>query len=229
MNEEDRRLEILKAEEAIRELAKKMAQASESTRQADNTRTVLETAVRSIDEFNTRFQELTESWKESFEEKSRSMDQAKESLDTGAKDLQQAHDRLEKMAENLETSMEEKNKKFYELIDFKLGSLSQDINTFSTKLLFIMDQNEALDKRIQALQGTIDELSWKFQDFGNDMASNSEDVHELRTKVIDSNERISSLEETLEAKTSGLSHRLRSALIGGGLGMVTILMVIKFV
>jgi chromosome segregation ATPase len=133
------------------------------------------------------------------------------------------------MAENLETSMEEKNKKFYELIDFKLGNLSQDINTFSTKLFFIMDQNEALDKRIQALQGTIDELSWKFQEFGNDMASNSEDVQGLRTFVIDSNERLSSLEQTLEAKTSRLSYRLRSALIGGGLGMVTILMVIKFI
>jgi chromosome segregation ATPase len=229
MEEEDRRLEVLKAEAAIRELAGRMAQASESARQADNTRRVLETAVRSMDEFNTRFQELTESWKNSFEEKNKSINQAKESLDTGAKDLQQAHERLEKMAENLETSMEEKNKKFYELIDFKLGSLSQDINTFSTKLLFIMDQNEALDKRIQALQGTIDELSWKFQDFGNDMASNSEDVQELRTKVVDSNERLSSLEQTLEAKTSGLSHRLRSALIGGGLGMVMILMVIKFV
>ena len=77
-----------------------------------------------------------------------------------------------------------KKQEFYELIDFKLGNLSQDINTFSTKLLFIMDQNEALDKRIQALQGTIDELSWKFQEFGNDMASNSEDVQELRTNVI---------------------------------------------
>jgi predicted nucleic acid-binding Zn-ribbon protein len=229
MEEEDRRLEVLKAEAAIRELAGRMAQAGESARQADNTRRVLETAVRSMDEFNTRFQELTESWENSFEEKNKSINQAKESLDTGAKDFQQAHERLEKMAENLETSMEEKNKKFYELIDFKLGSLSQDINTFSTKLLFIMDQNEALDKRIQALQGTIYELSWKFQDFGNDMASNSEDVQELRTKVIDSNERLSSLEQTLEAKTSGLSHRLRSALIGGGLGMVTILMVIKFV
>jgi predicted nucleic acid-binding Zn-ribbon protein len=229
MSEEERRLEILKAEAAIRELASRMAQASESTRQADNTRCVLETAVRSIDEFNTEFQALTESWNKSFEEKSKSMDQAKESLDMGAKDLQQAHERLDKMAENLETSMEEKNKKFYELIDFKLGSLSQDINTFSTKLLFIMDQNEALDKRIQALQGTIDELSWKFQEFGNDMASNSEEVQELRTKVVDSNERLASLEEALEAKTSGLSYRLRSALIGGGLGMVTILMVIKFV
>ena len=61
------------------------------------------------------------------------------------------------------------------------------------------------------------------------LASNSEDVQELRTKVIDSNERLSSLEQTLEAKTSRLSYRLRSALIGGGLGMVTILMVIKFV
>jgi predicted nucleic acid-binding Zn-ribbon protein len=229
MNEEERRLEILKAEEAIRELARKMAQANESTRQADNTRGVLEAAVRSMDEFNTRFLELTESWNKSFEEKSESMDQAKKSLDMGAKDLQQAHERLAKTAENLETSMEEKTKEFHELVDFKLGNLSQDINTLSTKLLFIMDQNEALDKRILALQGTIDGLSWKFQEFGNDMASNSEDVQELRTKVIDSNERLSSLEQTLEAKTSGLSHHLRSALIGGGLGMVMILMVIKFV
>ena len=101
MNEEERRLEILKAEEAIRELARKMAQASESTRQADNTRGVMEAAVRSMDEFNTRFQELTESWNKSFEEKSKSMDQAKKSLDMGAKDLQQAHERLAKTAGNL--------------------------------------------------------------------------------------------------------------------------------
>ena len=81
MNEEERRLEILKAEAAIRELASRMAQASESTRQADNARSVMEAAVRSMDEFNTEFQELTESWKKTFEEKSKSMDLALESLD----------------------------------------------------------------------------------------------------------------------------------------------------
>ena len=89
-----------------------MAQASECTRQADNARSVMEAAVRSMGEFNTEFQELTESWEKTFEEKSKSMDLALKSLDSGAKDLQQAHERLEKMAGNLETSMEEKTRNF---------------------------------------------------------------------------------------------------------------------
>jgi predicted nucleic acid-binding Zn-ribbon protein len=212
MNEEERRLEILKAEAAIRELAGRMAKAGECTRHADMARSALEAAARSIDELSIEFHSSIESSKGALEEESKSMNQARESLDICAKDLQKSQEMLGTKAANLEKSLEKKNQEFYEMIDAKLGNLSQDINTISNKLLFVMDQNEALDKRILALQQIIEELSCKFHGFGNAIACNSEEIQELRTQVIDSNEKLSSLKYGLEAKTSGLVHRLRSAI-----------------
>jgi predicted nucleic acid-binding Zn-ribbon protein len=219
MNEEERRLEILKAEAAIRELARRMAEAGEYTRQADMARSALEAADRSIDELNIEFHALIESHRGALEEESKTMNQALESLDICAKDLQKAQERFEKKAENLETSIEKKHQEFYEMMDAKLDNLSQDINEtkdqfiiVANKLLFVMDQNEALNKRMLALQRIIDELSCKFQGFGNVVDCNSEKIQELRVQVIDSNEKLSSLKYDLEAKTSGLVHRLRSAI-----------------
>ena len=166
MNDEERRSEVLKAEAAIRELAGRMVQASESTKQADNARGTLESAIRSMDELKSEFQEEI-----------KSLNQARESLDIAAKDIQ------------------------------KLRNLQQDITTISDKLLFLIDQNEASNERILALQRTIEE------------------VQGSRDQVIDSNKSLS-LKKSLEAKKSGISYRLRSAIIGGmGVGMV--LMIIK--
>jgi chromosome segregation ATPase len=215
MNEEERRLEILKAEAAIRELAGRMAKAGECTRHADMARSALEAAARSIDELSIEFHSSIESSKGALEEESKSMNQARESLDICAKDLQKSQEMLGTKAANLEKSLEKKNQEFYErieLLDAKLGNLSQDINTISNRLLFVMDQNEALNKRILALQQIIEELSCKFHGFGNAIACNSEEIQELRTQIIDSNEKLSSLKYGLEAKTSGLGHRLRSAI-----------------
>jgi predicted nucleic acid-binding Zn-ribbon protein len=215
MNEEERRLEILKAEAAIRELAGRMAKAGECTRHADMARSALEAAARSIDELSIEFHSSIESSKGALEEDSKSMNQARESLDICAKDLQKSQEMLGTKAANLEKSLEKKNQEFYEMIellDAKIGNLSQDINTISNRLLFVMDQNEALNKRILALQQIIEELSCKFHGFGNAIACNSEEIQELRTQVIDSNEKLSSLKYGLEMKTSGLVHRLRSAI-----------------
>lgn len=212
MNEEERRLEILKAEAAIRELARRMAEAVEYTRQADMARSALEAADRSIDELNIEFHALIESHRGALEEESKSMNQARESLVICAKDLQEAQERLEKKAENLETSLGKKNQETQELLDARLINLSQDINTISNKLLFVMDQNEVLNKRMLALQRIIEELSSKFQEFGNAADCTSEEIQELRAQVFDSNEKLSSLEYDLDAKTSGLVHRLRSAI-----------------
>lgn len=212
MNEEERRLEILKAEAAIRELARRMAEAVEYTRQADMARSALEAADRSIDELNIEFHALIESHRGALEEESKSMNQARESLVICAKDLQEAQERLEKKAENLETSLGKKNQETQELLDARVSNLSQDINTISNKLLFVMDQNEVLNKRMLALQRIIEELSSKFQEFGNAADCTSEEIQELRAQVFDSNEKLSSLEYDLDAKTSGLVHRLRSAI-----------------
>jgi chromosome segregation ATPase len=229
MNEEERRIETLKAEAAIRDLAERMAQACEITMQAENAKNALLAAVRSIEELNIEFQGSFESGKRTFDEESKSLIQAQKSLDLGAKDFQKARERLEKKTDIFENRMEERSREFNELLDAKMGILSQEINTISNKILFIIDQNEASSNRILALQQIIEELSWKFQDFGNDTTYHLDEVQELRNQVIDSNKRLSSLELALEVKSSGLSHRLRSAIIGGGLGMVMVLMIIKFV
>jgi TolA-binding protein len=55
----------------------------------------------------------------------------------------------------------------------------------------LIDQNEASVKRIRALQLSVEELSHEFQGFQNDTANCSQ---ELRNQVIDSQERLSSLE-----------------------------------
>jgi chromosome segregation ATPase len=212
MNEEERRLEILKAEAAIRELAQRMTEAVVYTRQADMARSALEAADRSIDELNIEFHALIESHRGALEEESKSMKQARESLEICARDLQNAQERLERKAENLDISIQRQNQETHESLDAKLRNLSQDINTISNKLLFVMDQNEVSNKRILALQRIIEELSSKFQEFGNAADCTSEEIQELRALVFNSNEKLSSLEYDLDAKTSGIVHRLRSAI-----------------
>ena len=156
-----------------------------------------------------------------------------ESIDAGLANLSQevnkSQRQLSEKADQLENSVAERSQELQGSIDARLVSLSLDIDTISNKLLFVMDQNEASSKRIHALQQIIGELSQNFQKLVDDTANKSEEIQELKTQVIDSNERLSSIEQVFEAKTSGLSHRLRSAIIGGGLGVVMIVMIIKLV
>ena len=285
MNEEERRLEILKAEAAIRELAQRMAEAGERTKQADMARSTLESALRSIKELNLDLQAFLESEKQATKEKSESLKQASESLGLGAEEIQKAEKRLEEKADHLETSMDERSQEFQESIsgklsnlsqdisaaqeqlsakadhletsinesqelqksvDGKLCNLSQDINTaqesvdsklnillqnigaISNKLLFIMDQNEASNKRILALERTIKDLSDKFPDLNNHMIGNNDEMQELKTQALDFNEPLSSTEQASVAKTSRLYSRLRSAIIGG-LGAVMVFMFLRLV
>ena len=324
MNEEERRLEILKAEAAIRELAQRMAEAGERTKQADMARSTLESALRSIKELNLDLQAFLESEKQATKEKSESLKQASESLGLGAEEIQKAEKRLEEKADHLETSMNERSQELQESVsgklsilsqdinaaqeqlsakadhletsinesqelqksvdgklsilsqdlnaaqeqlsakadhletsinesqelqksvDGKLCNLSQDINTaqesvdsklnillqnigaISNKLLFIMDQNEASNKRILALERAIKDLSDKFPDLNNHMIGNNEEMQELKTQALDFNEPLSSTEQASVAKTSRLYSRLRSAIIGG-LGAVMVFMFLRLV
>ena len=120
MNEGERRIEILKAEAAIRDLAGRMAEASESTRQADMARSSLEAAIKSIEELNIQFQSAIESQKREFEEERKSLNQANESLDVGVGDLQKAQEKLEKKADQLENSMMERSQELHDSIDARL-------------------------------------------------------------------------------------------------------------
>jgi archaellum component FlaC len=203
MNEEERKLEILKAEAAIRELAGRMAEASASTKQADRAAEILEDAASSLKELNGQFCALMEAEK-------RAMDEERESLD-----------RLMRKAESFETTWEER---MQELLDARFKDLPQDVLIITNKLSFLIDQNEASVKRIRALQLSVEELSHEFQGFRNETADCSLELQELRSHVIDSQERLSSLEQ---ARATGLSHRLRSALIGGGLGVIFVFMIVR--
>jgi archaellum component FlaC len=221
MNEEERRLEILKAEAAIRELAGRMAEASASTKQADRAAEMLAAAASFLQELNGQFRALIEDEKRAVDEERKSLDRVHESLDICAKDLLESLGSLERKAEHFETYWEER---MNELLDARFKDLPQDVKTVSNKLSFLIDQNEASGKRIQALQLSVEELFHEFQRSRNDMAERSLEVQELSSQVIDSQERLSSLEQ---ARAAGLSHRLRSALIGGGLGMIFIFMAIR--
>jgi phage-related minor tail protein len=292
MNEDEKRREILKAEAAIRELAARMAQASEYARQADVAKSMMESSARSIDELCIESRTLMESYRAAVREENESINQAMESFDICMKNLQEARERFEKRADYFETALEKKNQEFYRLLeskldnqsrnidevkdqfmiraehldisihkqsqaihelidaearnlsqdinkaqehlsekadhleasvdescretfklfDAKLGSLSQDINTISDKLSFVIEQNDALCKEILALQPILKELSTRFQGFGNALNCNSEEILELRTQVIDSNEKSSSARYGAGSKTSGIFHRLISAI-----------------
>ncbi|VVB70770.1 Uncharacterised protein [uncultured archaeon] len=227
MNEEERRHEILRAEAAIRELAMRMAETSECTRQADTARSILESAVRSIDDLKAEIGASIESEKRTREEESESLRRTQESLASSVQEFRKSQERFEKKADHLETTIGERSQELLESVDARLVSLSRNIETISNKLTFIMDQNEASSKRTFALQKIVEELSGKFQEFGDCTISNSEEIQELESQITSSNERLSSLEQAYAMKTAGLSHRLRSAIIGGGLGMVMILMIIK--
>lgn len=221
MNEEERKLEILKAEAAIRELAGRMAEAGASTKQADRAAEMLEAAESSLKELNGQFRALMKDEKRAMDEERESLDQVHESLDICAKSLKESLVNLERKAESFETSWEEK---MQEMLDARLKNLPQDVMTVSNKLSFLIDQNVASDKRIRDLHLSVEELSREFQGFRNDTENRSLEIQELRSKVIDSQERLSYLEQ---ARATGLSHRLRSAIIGGGLGMIFIFMAIR--
>jgi chromosome segregation ATPase len=221
MNEEERRLEILKAEAAIRELAGRMAEASASTKQADRAAEMLKAAALSLKELNEQFKVLVEGEKRAMDEERQSLSQAHESLDVCAKGLQESLASLERMAESFETAWVER---MQGLLDARFKELPQDAKNISNKLSFLIDQNEASNKRIQDFHLGVEKLSHEFQGFRNDLAEGSFEIRELRSLVIDSRGRLSSLEQ---ARAAGLSHRLRSALIGGGLGMIFIFIAIR--
>ncbi len=221
MNEEDRKLEILKAEAAIRELAGRMAEACASTKQADKAAEMLGAAASSFMELNGQFRALIEDKKRAVDDECKSLDRANESLDICARDLKESLVTQERKAEYFETHWEDR---INELFDTRFKDLPQDVKTISNKLSFLIDQNEASCKRIQALHLSVEELSHEFQRYRNDMAESSLEIKELRSQLIDSRERLSSLEQ---ARAVGLSHRLRSAIIGGGLGMIFVFMAVR--
>ncbi len=252
LNEEERRLEILKAETAVRELAGRMAQAIECTKQTDKTRSELEAAVSSMNEMTIKCQTLLESQERLSHEESKTLDRARELLESEAKDLQFAQERLEKKVEHIGISLQAKNKQNYESIDVNLASLkshidniqvqlikrteqldsnhvdlSQEIGMSSERLLLIVDQNEALLKRILALEGFMAGFSRQLNSYGNATLCTSEELQELDNKILDCDTRLSSLEGAMLTKPSGFSHRLRSAIIGGGLGVILALTIVR--
>jgi len=221
MNEEERKHEILKAEAAICELAGRMAEASASTKQADKAAEMLDAAALSMKELNGQFKALMEEEKRAVDEERKSLDRAHESLDICIKDLQDSLESLERKAESFETTWE---KKIHELLDARFKDLPQDIKTISNKLSFLIDQNEASNKRILALQLIVEELSHECRGSRSDIVESSLEIQELKSQVIDSQERLSSLEQ---ARVTGLSYRLRSAIIGGGLGIIFVFIAIR--
>ncbi len=214
MNEEDRKLQILNAEAAIRELAGRMAEASASTKQADKAAEMLDAAASSLKELNGQFIALIEDKKRAVDEERKSLDRAHESLEICARDLKES-------LGGLETHLTDR---INELLDARFKDLPQDVKTISNNLSFLIDQNEALGKRIQALHLSVEELSHEFQRSRNNMAESSLEIEELRSQVIYYQERLSSLEQV---RATGLSHRLRTAIIGGGLGMIFIFVAIR--
>jgi chromosome segregation ATPase len=267
MNEEKRREEILAAETAIRELARRMAEASTCTKQADMARNTLESTIRSLEEVNVELRILIESEKKAAETGRRSLDRSCESLDANVKKLQKAQESLEKEADHLEISLGERTRELQQMVesnlyglsrgvneihdelsanserleafigetnqnsresaDTKLNGLLKNLDAVSNKLLFIMDQNEASARRVQAVERSIKGLSAGLQDIGNRIQSNSGEIEELKMGVTQFNKRLLSLEQVTAAKTSGISNRLRSAL-AGGLGVITAITMLKF-
>lgn len=145
-----------------------------------------------------------------------------------SQDINVAQEHLSAKADHLETSFIQRSQELQGSFDTKLDNLLLNINTISNKLLFVMDQNEASNRRILALDKIISELSEKFQNPADSAINNSEDIEDLKTQVNDLNKQISTIGQASAAKKSHLSHRLRSAIIGG-LGVVMVFMFIRLV
>jgi DNA repair exonuclease SbcCD ATPase subunit len=157
MNEDEKRREILKAEAAIRELAARMAQASEYARQADMAKCTLEAAARSIDELCNESRSLMESYREVVRAENKSINRALESFESCVKDLQKVCDGLENKAEDFETSVVEKNQEFYEIMDSKLDNQSQTINEIKDQLMIKAEHLDiSIDKQSQTIHELID-------------------------------------------------------------------------
>jgi chromosome segregation ATPase len=156
----------------------------------------------------------------------------RKSMDTRAYDLSgevnEIHEELSAKSKHLETFICETNQESRESADNKLNDLLKNMDAISNKLLFVMDQNEASTRRVQAVEQSIKGLSVGLQDIGNRIQSNSEEREELKMGIAQFNERLLSLEQVTVAKTSGISNRLRSA-FAGGLGIIMVVMMLKFV
>lgn len=145
-----------------------------------------------------------------------------------SQDINETQKLMSAKADHLEKSLIQGSQEFQRSADAKLDNLLLNINTISNKLLFVMDQNEASNRRILALDKIISELSEKFQNPADSAINNSEDIEDLKTQVNDLNKQISTIGQASAAKKSHLSHRLRSAIIGG-LGVVMVFMIIRLV
>jgi chromosome segregation ATPase len=284
MNEEERRLEILKAETTIRELAGKMAKASEYANQAemakdasreciqslDQARESLELGIRDLrmvqeslenglnnigvslaesrNEFyevmDTRFDKVSQDIKEMqvqlslkadhFEttiskknqENAKSLDSKLQDLTS---DINKTQVQLSRRVDYLENSIAQSNQQIVELFDARLGNISQNIDTLSSKFLFVIDQNDASNKRYLAMQQTLVELSLKFLDFENDITNNLEEIRNLRTQMTQSKECVSNLEQSLETKSSELNRRLQFIMAGGIFAILLILIIMRII
>ena len=87
----------------------------------------------------------------------------RESMDIRAydlsRDVNEIHDELSVNSERLEAFICETNQKSKESADTKLNGLLKNLDAVSNKLLFIMDQNEASARRVQAVERSIKGLS----------------------------------------------------------------------
>ena len=210
VNEEGRRLEILKAEATIRELAGRMVEASESTKQADNARRALEAAAGSIEALSILFHASIESATGKLDEDRKSINQARDSLDICAKDLQKAQEILVTKAENLETSLGKKNEEFYKMLDARIGSLSQDLNIAQENL---SEKAAYLETSIvEASQETHELLNVKLGSLSQDLNIAQEICSEkaayLETSIVEASQET---HELLNVKLGNLSQDLNSA------------------
>lgn len=107
--EQERRTEILKAEEAIRGLAKEMASALESSRLAEKAIQALDRASKALTDATARVSETVASAQWAIEgtvqAATRALTAAKDQVEKAGRDLTSAADRLNMMAQTIESQV----------------------------------------------------------------------------------------------------------------------------
>ncbi len=202
MIEAEKRIEVLKAEAAIRELAGRMAEAIECTNQANMARSVLENGANSLEMLAAECRKLLEFQKDSSRENNKALDQARESIEMGAKDFRWAKERLEKQSGHIEIFLEEKNQELYKMINAKLEEIHEGID----------NSQDQLKKKEEHFDSSIRDQNQQFHGYDTKLGDLSQEIDAVSERllfIIDQNELLVKRTLSLERTIEGLSEKLQ--------------------
>ena len=231
MNEEERRQEILKAEESIRQLAAEMARASGAASQADAAREKLDEARSAVTNAVKNLQELTANQKVASIEATESLSLAKKSLEDAISALTDVGLRIDKIENHIAETADE-IKSMAKIIESSPAELAATLSRELSRADKIATEKHAAS--MQALE----ENSKEIQEISQSMDENHKTISETlnarfaladKTSKEQHNASLLALEdkskivvESINNQSSRLSSLMRWGIVFAALGLLGI-------